>query len=85
MDITALVRANVKNYHPGMPTWFDALPPDARKMLGKVRDDYAAGAIQGQKRAVAKSIMGVAASKGWKTSGVQGVIAWLDAAANKKT
>lgn len=83
MDITALVRANVKNYQPGMRTWFDALPPDARKMLGKVRDDYAAGSIHGQKRAIARSIMDVAASKGWKTSGVQGVIAWLDAASKK--
>jgi hypothetical protein len=83
MDITALVKARIRNYHPGMPTWFDALPPDARKMLSKVRDDYAAGSIQGQKVAIARSIMAVAASKGWKTAGVQGVIAWLNATSKK--
>ena len=83
MDITSLVRANVKNYRPGMKTWFDALPTDAQKALGKVRDDYAAGAVQGQKRAIARAIILVAKDRGWAISGEQRVLAWLDAASKK--
>jgi hypothetical protein len=83
MDLTSLVKAKIKNYRPGMKTWFDALPTDAQKALGKVRDDYAAGAVQGQKRAIARAIILVAKDQGWAISGEQRVLAWLDAAQKK--
>jgi hypothetical protein len=65
---------------PGFKSWFDSLPDDARAELATVRDAFLHGELRGrQKRSVANAVMAVARERGWRTSGIQGVIAWLDA------
>jgi hypothetical protein len=76
------VAGKIRNRDPGCRTWFDALPQVAKNELLAVRDAYHAGSgvMQGaQKRAVAAAVMETAAERGWKTSGISGVIAWLNA------
>jgi hypothetical protein len=76
------VAGKIKNRGPGYRTWFDSLPQIAKDELSAVRDAYHAGSgiMRGaQKRAVAAAVMETAAERGWKTSGIQGVIAWLNA------
>jgi hypothetical protein len=65
---------------PGYRSWFNQLPPDAQSELSVVREAYLSGELRGrQKRSVALAVMDVARERGWRTSGIQGVIAWLDA------
>ena len=65
---------------PGFKSWFDSLPDDARAELSMVREAFLHGELRGrQKRSVAYAVMAVARERGWRTSGIQGVIAWLNA------
>lgn len=78
MDVTSAIQSLVCDKRPGGAAWFDRLPDDGREALGKFRDDYRAGRVSGQKKAIALAVIEYAKEKGWRTSGVQGVIAWLD-------
>jgi len=74
------VSARVANSVPGYRSWFNKLTPDAQAELSVVRKAYLSGELRGlQKRSVALAVMDVARERGWRTSGIQGVIAWLDA------
>lgn len=65
---------------PGYRSWFNQLPSEAQAELSVVRDAYLSGELRGrQKRSVALAVMAVARERGWRTSGIQGVMAWLDA------
>lgn len=68
------------NTSPGYRSWFHQLPDDARAELTAVRDAFRSGELRGrQKKCVALAVMDVARERGWRTSGIQGVIAWLNA------
>jgi hypothetical protein len=68
------------NTSPGCRSWFHRLPPDARDELDAVREAFLHGELRGrQKKSVAQAVMAAATVRGWKTSGIQGVIAWLNA------
>lgn len=69
------VLSRAANNRPGMKTWFDRLPPEAREELDAVKRSFTPALHQ--KRAYAKAIIEAAAERGWETSGIQGVIAWL--------
>jgi hypothetical protein len=74
------VSARVSSSVPGFRSWFHQLPSDAQAELSAVREAYLSGELRGrQKRSVALAVMEVARERGWRTSGIQGVIAWLDA------
>lgn len=70
------VLSRLTRLRPGVPTWFDRLPDDAKQELEQVRKSFTP-AIH-QKRAFAKAIIEVAAERGWPISGVQGVERWLE-------
>lgn len=70
------VLARAINKRSGFRTWFERLPDDARKELEAVRQAYKPDVHQ--KRAYCEAIMEAAKERGWETSGIQGVIAWLN-------
>lgn len=65
-----------QNRKPGFGTWYSRLPEDARKELDAVRSAF--DPQRHQKRAYARAIIEACQARGWETSGIQGVIAWLD-------
>jgi len=74
------VSARVVASTPGYRSWFNQLLPEAQAELTLVRNAFRDGELRGrQKRSVALAVMEVARERGWRTSGIQGVIAWLDA------
>lgn len=73
------VLARATNKPPGFRSWFDRLPAEAQAELAEVRERFHAGGNTIQKRAYAAAIMDAAKERGWKTSGIQGVLAWLNA------
>ena len=77
-SITGKIAARVSHNRPGFRGWFHRLPDEGKRQLGKFRDDYRAGLVPGAKKAIAKAVIEVAAECGWETSGIQGVIAWLE-------
>lgn len=70
------VLARAKNRSPGFLTWFERLQPDAQAELERVRQAFNHDVHQ--KRAYARAIMDAARERGWRTSGLQGVISWLE-------
>lgn len=79
-SLLADITASVRNHRPGFRAWFELLPDAAQQELGSVREAFHAGKMPGvQKRALARAVMEAAKDRGWKTSGIQGVLAWLDA------
>lgn len=78
IDFASVIAQRVADQKPGFKGWFYRLPVEAQASLAKVRDDYRSGKLVAQKKAIARAIMDVAAEQGWKTSGIAGVIAWLD-------
>lgn len=76
MSLLDQVLAKTTNNLPGTKTWFDRLPEEARDELEAVRAAFNPSIHQ--KRAYAKAIMEAAAERGWETSGIQGVLAWLN-------
>lgn len=70
------VLARTSASKPGFKTWFERLPPDVQEELDAVKKAY--NPAVHQKRAYALAIMAAATERGWETSGVQGVIAWLN-------
>jgi len=71
------VLSRARNRSPGFETWFARLPADARAELEAVRAKF--DNATHQKTAFARAIMEAANERGWKTSGLQGVIQWLNA------
>lgn len=61
---------------PGYKSWFEMLPPEAQAELEQVRRAF--DVTTHQKKAYALAIIEAAKERGWKTSGMQGVIAWLN-------
>ena len=70
------VLARTANRRPGFKTWFDRLPADAQAELDAVRQAFDPN--MHQKRAYCEAIMAAARERGWDTSGINGVIAWLN-------
>lgn len=70
------VLARAQNNRPGFGTWYSRLPDNARAELDAVKAAF--NPQQHQKRAYARAIIEACAARGWQTSGVQGVLAWLD-------
>lgn len=69
------VLENTTKSRPGFGTWYSRLPPEARAELDAVRAAF--DPSRHQKRAFASSIMEACEKRGWQTSGIQGVLAWL--------
>jgi len=69
------VLARTRNRSPGFGTWFERLPAEAQAELEAVRASF--DHATHQKSAFARAIMEAASERGWKTSGMQGVIQWL--------
>jgi len=70
------VLSRARNRSPGFKTWFQRLPAEAQAELEAVRASF--NHATHQKRAYAKAIIEAARERGWETSGIQGVIQWLD-------
>ena len=70
------VLAKAQNKKPGFRSWIERLPEDARAELEAVRQSFNP-AIH-RKRTFAFAVMQSAKDRGWETSGVQGVLAWLN-------
>lgn len=70
------VLATAVKSRPGFGTWHSRLPPEARAELDAARAAF--DPTRHQKRAYAKAIMDACQARGWQTSGIQGVLAWLD-------
>ncbi len=70
------VLARTKNRSPGFGTWFERLPAEAQAELEAVRASF--DHAKHQKSAFARAIIEAARERGWKTSGLQGVIQWLN-------
>lgn len=78
-DFLSAVDEKVVSLVRGFRTWFDCLDADAKKELSAVREKYRKGGYANKsKRAVAKAVIAAAKERGWRVSGVQGVISWLD-------
>ena len=77
MSLLDDVMSRAAHGRPGFRTWFDRLPPDAQSELEIVRN--ALNPAIHQKRAYCFAIIEAAKERGWETSGIQGVIAWLNA------
>ncbi len=78
-DFLASMEEKIAPNRHGFKTWFDCLDKSAQKELSVVREKYKAGGYSGrQKRAIANAVIAAAKERGWRVSGVQGVIAWLD-------
>lgn len=75
--LDAVLERVVINGH-GPKNWFKRLPPEAQKELGELRDFFHRGGHGIPKKAFAVSVIAVAKDRGWKTAGVQGVVAWLN-------
>lgn len=69
------VLSRTSRSRPGFKTWFDRLPKEAQDELNAVKSAFAPSLHQ--KRAYCKAIMEAANERGWETSGIQGVMAWL--------
>lgn len=59
----------------GSVPWYQKLPPEAREELEAVRQAFTPGVHE--LNAYARAVMAAADERGWQTSGIQGVIAWL--------
>jgi hypothetical protein len=70
------VLLRTRNRSPGFGTWFERLPVEAQAELETVRASF--DHSKHQKAAFARAIMEAARERGWKTSGLQGIIQWLN-------
>jgi|LakMenE01Jun11ns_1017448.scaffolds.fasta_scaffold8781703_2 hypothetical protein len=70
------VLSRTRNRSPGFGTWFERLPVEAQAELETVRASF--DHSKHQKAAFARAIMEAARERGWKTSGLQGIIQWLN-------
>lgn len=61
---------------PGFLSWFERLPPEAQAELEAVRQSFNPKAHQ--KKAYCRAIIEAATERGWETSGIQGVLSWLN-------
>ena len=71
------VLSRVKTKRPGFAPWYERLPDDLRVELDALRQQWHAGQIASQKRALAVAIAEVVADRGNTKPGEQAVIAWL--------
>lgn len=70
-DVLGMVRGS----KTGFASWFDRLPEDAKRELAATRQAF--DPTKHQQRAYARAIIEAATQRGWKTAGIQGVVAWL--------
>ncbi len=70
------VLSRAQGRKPGFASWFDRLPQEARDELEIVRAAF--DPTVHQKNAYAAAIMSACRERGWPTSGIQGVIDWID-------
>lgn len=78
-DFLASVEEKVAHVRHGLKTWFDCLDESARRELSAVKEKYKKGGFSSKpKNAIARAVIEVAKERGWKVSGRQGVISWLD-------
>lgn len=70
------VLARATRKRTGFRPWYELLPPEAQAELEQVR--HAFDKTVHQKKSYALAVIEAARERGWKTSGIQGVIAWLD-------
>lgn len=78
-DLMSLVDSKIVERGPGFKSWFDCLDDDRKAELLKIRERFREGGYGAStKAAIARAIMAAASEQGWKTSGLQGVIHWLN-------
>jgi hypothetical protein len=79
IDLMSLVESKIVERGPGFKSWFDCLEDDRKAELLKIRDRFREGGYGATtKSAIARAIIAAASEQGWKTSGLQGVIHWLN-------
>jgi ribosomal protein L10 len=83
-DIVESVLSRVKESSPGFIAWYRRLPPEDLSRLESLRDRWASGEVQIQKRALARAIIEECRDRGLYVTGVQGVEDWLNHATGKK-
>lgn len=69
------VLSAAQSRRPGFDSWFDRLSPDAQADLLAVANAFDPSRHKWQ--SYSRAIMEAANRRGWQTSGIQGVIAWL--------
>jgi hypothetical protein len=62
----------------GPINWFKRLPPAAQKELDELRSYFHREDHGIPKKSFALGVIEAAKERGWKTAGVQGVVAWLN-------
>lgn len=82
-EFSALVESHLVSNKPGFKPWFETLPQVAVAELNAIRERWRNGEYRGSsKRSVARAVIKAAQSRGWRTSGIQGVIRWLEMETN---
>jgi hypothetical protein len=77
-DFQSLVEGKIAEKGPGFKSWFECLNEPQQAELIKIRNRFREGGYGStSKSALARAIMAAAKDQGWKTSGMQGVLAWL--------
>lgn len=62
----------------GPINWFKRLPPAAQRELSELRDYFHSEDHGIPKKSFALGVIEAAKERGWKTAGVQQVVAWLN-------
>lgn len=77
-DFASLVDMHIEFRSTGYRSWFDSLDEDAKSQLSAIKDRFRSGGYgDASKAAVARAVASAAKEQGWKTAGIQAVIAWL--------
>lgn len=75
----SIVEEKLSEKKPGYRSWFDCLDEDAQEELTAIKSRFLSGEYGATtKSAMARAIIAAASERGWKTSGMQGVIHWLN-------
>ena len=72
------VLARAANSKPGFLPWYKQLPADVQKELAEMKLAFLTGETGLQKRAFCRAVLAEMRERGLKTSGLQGVEAWLE-------
>ena len=75
--LTDAIMQSVREKAAASRTWFDRLSADEKRELTSVRDEFLAGKYPGTVGVVASAIVAACKARGIRTSGRQGVVAWL--------
>jgi hypothetical protein len=77
-NFLSAVESRIVEKRTGFRSWFDRLENDQQEELLKIKKKFTSGGYgETSKAAVARAIIAASREEGWKTSGEQGVIAWL--------